>query len=429
MATAMSRLHTLKRDTEKLFFGEAHDDLFPEYMAGLPTEAYQFELFFRRLDRMVLQETANVLAPSNRGNDSATLMSLITVVLSPESLILGKPAPGHCPVCQRNENLGPLLGHLRESDGLGALLVAKLTCVKMSLEYPDHWRGKHNESSCQSEWEHLMELVDPYLMEVYGVLRSAYQGLLSDMPTKARNFPMYIPEDLSRVMLLDFDTIVDCLGRTRLHQYLDYLGTSPSDKHIETDVLDAMLDHLADPNVTDILGRTVLHAACQISSKHFAVKVVEKLLAVGADATRKTVSDSLPLHYAAANGSLPICSMLLPVTGSHVNDLDEMGLTALYYSVRNRYTSLVKLLLQPGQLAGGLSVDPDRHANASGYFSSPLLEAMSQDDPTMVQHLLMAGADPCTEDDNPSVFTYAAKKNDTEILKIIGANTQLSRIL
>ncbi|KAF2791338.1 ankyrin, partial [Melanomma pulvis-pyrius CBS 109.77] len=133
----------------------------------------------------------------------------------------------------------------------------------------------------------------------------------------------------------------------------------------------------------DILGRSPLHIACHKGRESIA----KVLLDIGADVGRRTVFGSLPLHYAAASGSLAACKALLAVPGINANALDNWGSTALFWAVRNKKSEIVRFLLSLDM------VDPNAYNKDIECMPPPLIEAICQGNELVVQYFLDAGAD------------------------------------
>jgi ankyrin repeat protein len=98
----------------------------------------------------------------------------------------------------------------------------------------------------------------------------------------------------------------DLLKRTNAHQWLDALPfVSHRDQFLGR--LKSYLEEAKHLEHKDVLGRTLLHIAC-IKNWQAGVKI---LLKYGANPGAHTIHGSLPLHYAAANGSAILCGLLL----------------------------------------------------------------------------------------------------------------------
>ena len=174
-------------------------------------------------------------------------------------------------------------------------------------------------------------------------------GLFDSLPDESQYNMLFRSDEINFGMALDKKAPMDCLGRTGLHQALDAVATLETQyyqrrstllEQLETFISDEPLEHI---NQRDILGRTLLHVACE---KGWTAGV-RKLLAKGAEPNLKTAYGSTPLHYAAAGEHYDIVQMLL---GRHSSEksslLDYRNNTALYYACKGTHTMLITLLLE-----------------------------------------------------------------------------------
>ncbi|KAI4950552.1 hypothetical protein J4E91_004437 [Alternaria rosae] len=91
----------------------------------------------------------------------------------------------------------------------------------------------------------------------------------------------------------------------------------------------------------DILGRTALLIACQEEWEEAVVRLLEEK----ADPGLSTIYGSLPLHYAAATGSLEICKLLLMhKTEFDIKAADNASNTALDWAKEKGHYEVVELL-------------------------------------------------------------------------------------
>ncbi|CAO2658784.1 Nn.00g065070.m01.CDS01 [Neocucurbitaria sp. VM-36] len=159
-----------------------------------------------------------------------------------------------------------------------------------------------------------------------------------EMSHMSHQIGWYHPQGVGYQLFLERAEVVDCLGRSPLHFWLD---------DISRDLQGEELEILKEPgyisilNKPDILGRTPLHITCQYGWE----AATQVLLELGADPGLRTCFLSLPLHYAAARGSAAICSMLLAhMDNSDIHDMDCEDQTALTYADDNRYAEVAMLI-------------------------------------------------------------------------------------
>jgi hypothetical protein len=165
-----------------------------------------------------------------------------------------------------------------------------------------------------------------------------------DISTKLRHFLNGLLKQLGLVVpnLRDFEAHdlhdlydgKDCFDRLPAHQWLEMLDQDPSNEVWPTISMENI-------NEQDWFGRTVLHISCQ-KRWHRATRL---LLNIGANPGKSTKFSSLPIHYAAANGSKLICGMLLAHQDKFdIHGTDSNGLTAHDYAIRNGCPEVAELL-------------------------------------------------------------------------------------
>jgi hypothetical protein len=402
----MTRLQNIKNDTEKFFVGhdwhlEKWPALFPTYLASLPNQFHEFERYFRRLDNAVLNGVEQLTTTPEALSSHIILGPLFLQLFSENNRV--SESEDTCFVCERRTKELNILKHFQQSDDTGARFAAAVGRVSIHDRCPEHWNDLHDQKSIIEEIQELTELSNSVHNKIITALTFLNGELLYGMPLIVRNHTSFLPDEITEnsVGMFPLDKVLDCLGRTWLHKYLDISNSPWND-----DALDGLLPcSMNNPDVLDILGRTALHIACQKDCP----RVVEKLLLSGANAGRKSVSDSLAIHYAAASGSISICRQLISAQCFDINDYDEMGHTALYYAVRHGHAALVELLLIPNH-----KVDPDKHGNENT--RPPLIEAVQRRHTNILVMLLSAGADPGVEYQNRPAMFYAETEIDSSVL-------------
>ena len=181
-------------------------------------------------------------------------------------------------------------------------------------------------------------------------------------------------------------------------------------------VMALLLEHGAEPHITDQLGRTFLHWAASTNTQ----AMVELLLDRGADIGARDINDETPLHLAAESNADPGVLALLLDRGADLHDRSEHGFTPVLRAALNTEPSVMRFLLDLGAdpwdvdgkgigllyyaaIAGSsevidLLLDMGLDPNHQGSGAMPLLGAVATGAPGAVGMLLMGGADPGVRD-------------------------------
>lgn len=167
-------------------------------------------------------------------------------------------------------------------------------------------------------------------------------------------------------------------------------------------VLDFIEDELVDINASNQNGLTALHSA----SKEGHVRIVEELIARGANVHAKTNRGNTALHIASLAGHEPVVRMLIN-NGADVNAQSASGFSALYMASQENHVQIVKLLLA--------SNANQNLATTDGF--TPLAVAMQQGHEQVASILLNNEAKgrirfPGTTESGRSLLHIAAKKDD-----------------
>ncbi|KAL1966465.1 hypothetical protein VTN77DRAFT_4387 [Rasamsonia byssochlamydoides] len=116
-------------------------------------------------------------------------------------------------------------------------------------------------------------------------------------------------------------------------------------KNAEGDpIIDLLLRKDADVNMKSNSGQNALHFATSKAN----LSTVRTLIAHKCSARVKDKRGQLPLHRAAAIGSIPILKILLEEGKSPVNAQDVDGLTALHHAISEGHGDAAILLLKAG---------------------------------------------------------------------------------
>ncbi|KAJ5691176.1 proteasome regulatory particle subunit (Nas6) [Penicillium malachiteum] len=124
-------------------------------------------------------------------------------------------------------------------------------------------------------------------------------------------------------------------------------------------IIDLLLRKGADVTVKSSSGQNALHFAASKAN----ISTVRTLITNKCSARVKDVRGQLPLHRAAATGSVPILKALLEEGKSPVNATDNDGYTALHHAISEGHGDAAILLLKSGaepdkrDIDGKLAID------------------------------------------------------------------------
>jgi ankyrin repeat protein len=195
-------------------------------------------------------------------------------------------------------------------------------------------------------------------------------------------------------------TRLDLLGRTWLHQMLD-VPPRTSAKALWANLLSniRMDIHVADGipqwiGSTDVTGRAVLHIACQ---KGYTA-IAAELLAHKANPMQRAAGGLLPLHFAAASGSLEICKHLIQhILHTDISAVDAVGKRSIDYARINKHFEVVHLLSSASSDSSDFfassALGPILKGRSHGYHPR-LIGAIQEQNIQEVERLLLNGADP-----------------------------------
>lgn len=107
------------------------------------------------------------------------------------------------------------------------------------------------------------------------------------------------------------------------------------------EIIDYMLDQLTNVDLTNSLGDTLLHTACNENLGIYAQKLIIK----GADLEhRETREGSTPLHRATEKGYLDIVKLLLSY-GANLESTNNQGETPIHIAAELNYKEILDLLI------------------------------------------------------------------------------------
>ncbi|KIV98829.1 hypothetical protein, variant [Verruconis gallopava] len=108
-------------------------------------------------------------------------------------------------------------------------------------------------------------------------------------------------------------------------------------------LVDLLISKGADVNVSNSNGQTALHFTASKNN----LDVARKLMASKATTRKKDKRQQLPLHRAAAVGSVPMIKLLLE-NQSPINATDIDGMTALHHAISEGHGDAAVALLKAG---------------------------------------------------------------------------------
>jgi len=150
----------------------------------------------------------------------------------------------------------------------------------------------------------------------------------------------------------------------------------PAQTSEELKVVELLLAAGADPNVPNLIGMTPVHCAAFRPQPEF----LEALLEKGANVMAQTRTGDTPLHWAALLGS-PATVKLLLDKGAKVGKANRFGNTPIFFAAASGKPEIARLLLERGAFADDMNNDG----------GTPLNTAVRRQDREMVTLLLDQG--------------------------------------
>eukprot|EP00526_Cylindrotheca_closterium_P003225 CAMPEP_0113647790 /NCGR_PEP_ID=MMETSP0017_2-20120614/25322_1 /TAXON_ID=2856 /ORGANISM="Cylindrotheca closterium" /LENGTH=1578 /DNA_ID=CAMNT_0000559917 /DNA_START=812 /DNA_END=5548 /DNA_ORIENTATION=+ /assembly_acc=CAM_ASM_000147 len=173
-----------------------------------------------------------------------------------------------------------------------------------------------------------------------------------------------------------------------------------------TNIVELLLEKGADPNVCIKNGDTALY----IASNKGHTEVVKLLLEKGVDPNVCKMNGRIPLIRASSKGHTDVAKLLLE-KGVDPNICDKAGKTSLIGASSKGYTDVAKLLLHKG-------ADPNISSN--NYRATPLIVASSGGHGDIAKLLLDKGADPnIYDEDGDTPLIIASREGRTNIAKLL----------
>jgi hypothetical protein len=233
----------------------------------------------------------------------------------------------HCPYCSGKDAY--ILEEL-ESKGLLCQEYMWRQDRITSLSESPHAHGYH-QTELIIELDRLNYLFSYILHKSQAVLQSSSISEPLATLTHIRGAGLVFPDVLASYWFRAKEYhFKDYFDRTTAQKWMDAVPHGPCrERYVEhlEEYIDTRPDDL---NHRDCFGRNLLHIAC-IKNWYPGVKL---LLESGADPSACTTAGSLPLHYAAANGSLALCHLLLERKSDFdAEQRDNAGLSAADYAL------------------------------------------------------------------------------------------------
>ena len=214
---------------------------------------------------------------------------------------------GRCILCDSSRDLERHRG-LDQRASLGSEFYLRQQYLNKHLQHVSPW----NSISCTRVYEEIHKLQELRRQ----ILEELHIGCFSLIAVVPPFKEIYHPSNVAVELFRRGQGHTDCLGRTPLLQWLDSTNVEPTVEYWESMGL-----NIENVDQQDILGRSLLHVACQ---KKWKV-AVELLLTHHADSYLTTAYGHLPLHYAAASGSAAICKMLISCGAKRHDSIDCYG--------------------------------------------------------------------------------------------------------
>jgi len=182
------------------------------------------------------------------------------------------------------------------------------------------------------------------------------------------------------------------------------------------DVVAALLEAGASVDSRDASGKTPLITVCGTKASNYNIghlKIVEKLLACGADPLAADSKGHTALGRACAAGHTNIVLMLLKARVPS-DEPDEDGMTPLLHAAKGKHVKIVELLLKADRMAQ-YRKHPVANVNSkqSSTGKTALMFAAASKRVEMVSLMLSKGADPLAEcDKGKTALSYCKKAPD-----------------
>jgi ankyrin repeat protein len=181
----------------------------------------------------------------------------------------------------------------------------------------------------------------------------------------------------------------------------------PAQTREELKVVELLLAAGADPNAPDLIGMTPFHCAAFRPQPEF----LEALLEKGGNVLAQTSTGETPLHWAAVLG-IPTTVKLLLDKGAKVGKANRFGNTPIFFAVASGKPEIARLLLIRGAFADDINND----------FGTPLNTAVRLQDREMVTLLLDQGhaaVNGCAGKLSETALHAAASQGDAAMVRLL----------
>jgi hypothetical protein len=325
----MERLHELEKETLRFFSAALTFRYRNTRGRQITRDEREYQQFLTWLEKYIADSGTKLQIKSNAVRNSAVRDKLILVTAIEARTDFC--AEGSAPFSLNEDQ--SIINDLQQHKLLCSELMVRYH--RLSLAYDRCYRVRWEDYAAFFElWKKVMTRATGVLSSVpssignVGTILESLGWLLCD----SFDGSMYYQDALEELGVTTTSHIRDSLGRTAAHQWLDRLDgviCFDEDRNGWDDFKNTINLGTRDLDAQDFLGRTLLHIACQ---KRWYCGTVW-LLENGANPGSATGYGSLPLHYAAAIDSKPICKLLLAYRHSFdVHERDRVGLTALHYA-------------------------------------------------------------------------------------------------
>ncbi|EUC50111.1 hypothetical protein COCMIDRAFT_32672 [Bipolaris oryzae ATCC 44560] len=266
--------------------------------------------------------------------NSPSIRSLfISLILTVDSHI----TIGICPFCDYSGVEIPINGLIDSMD----------LCRNFVLK--EHVLQCHGDEFNKDELEEEIQMYTKLSLEVPQKIGMVLEALgFSNLAEQSRSIGLFRDDWviwLDRRIPISQSGGLDCLRRTEFHRILDYSFKEDQELSHILGQAEHLQNDVSVWNSQDILGRTPLHILCQFEENDTAIELLQGALEAGANSGIATIHGTIPLHHAAANGSVDMCNILVKHGGKSDMEVEQCSKrTALGLAVVNKQDKVVDLL-------------------------------------------------------------------------------------